>query len=300
MNIITQNILKRALKDLYALNDLDQEEFAEGLSAFKKKIKKDSAPSRRILRSMNVTRGKCKGGVYYRAVSKKYRSNKVVIYIHGGGFFMEAMNAHWDFCRRLAERTGCEIIFPEYPLVPEHDCVATHEMLMDLYRKVFARYDAKDITIMGDSAGGTLSLSVSMLARDAGLPVANEIVLISPGFVIECDSEKERQRFEEIKKHDFIIGEFPIEKIQALWIGDHEEQKTRGDVTKWDVTGLPRITMFSGTYDIMNIPARKYYRKLKACHHPCHYCERKKGLHVYPLFPNYRAEFELIASRVLG
>ena len=61
----------------------------------------------------------------------------------------------------------------------------------------------EDLTIIGDSAGGTLALSLSMLARDKGLPVAKEIVLISPGFVLECNDE-ELKRLEQVKKQEAI------------------------------------------------------------------------------------------------
>ena len=302
MSNLLKAIMKHSCKALYELNDLEQEEYERGLIEFKHKVRKDSAPQEKIYKSMKVQKVHCKGGVFYRAIHRKYRSNKVVIFIHGGGFFLEALNLHWEFCARLAERTGCEIIFPEYPLVPESDCIGAHEMLMDMYQKVFAKYPAKDITIMGDSAGGTLALSTSIVARDKGLPLAKEIVLISPGFVVECDNEQDERRLEEIKKHDFIIGQFPIGRIAKLWNGTNENKldESKKDVTKLSVEGLPRITMFSGTHEIMNLPARKYYKKLKACHHPCCYIERIGGLHDYALLPGFKKEFELIASRVMG
>ena len=300
MRQIKKAIMKRALKEFYALNELEGEAYARELAKFSKKVRKDSAPQKRVLSSLKVTKHACEGGAFYRAVPRTYRSNKVVFYIHGGGFFLEAFDAHWSFCARLAKRTGCEIIFPEYPLVPEHNCVDTLAMLMDLYRKVLQKHSPKDVTIMGDSAGGTLALSVSLLARDRGLPPAHEIVLISPGFVVECENEKEKRRLEEIKKHDFMLGDFPIDKIQKLWIPKEDLDGPKSDVTKRDPTGLPRITMFSGTYDILNVPARKYYKKLKALRQSVHYVERKHGIHVYALFPSAKPEFDLIVSRVLG
>ena len=184
MNFIAKTAFTLLLKDFYALNDLDIPEFREKLAALKARKNKTSAPPARIMKSMKVTKVGMGGYVFYRAVSRSRRSSKKVMFIHGGGLVAEAFGIQWDFCARLAERTGCEIIFPEYPLVPESSSRESHEMLLKVYKKLFSETAPGNITIMGDSAGGTLALSLSMLARDKGLPLAKELVLISPGFAI--------------------------------------------------------------------------------------------------------------------
>ncbi len=237
-------------------------------------------------------------GIVYRAVHNTHQSNKKVLFIHGGGLVLEALPLHWDLCLRLTERTGCEIIFPQYPLVPESNSETCHKMLYKVYKKLLETTPPEDLTIIGDSAGGTLALSLSMLARDKGLLVAKEIVLISPGFVLECNDE-ELKRLEQIKKQDFIIGKFPVAKVQELWKGELDINDYRADVTKGDISGLPRITIFTGTYDIMNIPARRFAAKLKEQGHPFHFDEKIGGLHDYALMKSAKNEFELIVSRII-
>lgn len=299
MNIILKKFFEYATKDLYSFADYDLPEFRKALESYKTKHRMTSAPSKKIRRKMDITKMRMPEGIVYRAVHKTYRSNKKVLFIHGGGLILEALSLHWDLCLRLAERTGCEIIFPQYPLVPESDTVTCHEMLYKLYRKLLKTESPEDLTIIGDSAGGTLALSFSMLARDRGLPVANEIVLISPGFVLDCNDE-ELKRLERIKRHDFIIGKFPVDKVQALWKGELDLSDYRADVTKGDVQGLPRITMFSGTYDIMDIPARRFAARLKEERHPCYYNEKICGMHDYAMMKSAKNEFEIIVSRITG
>lgn len=300
MNIIKKRITELILKDIYALNDLDLPEFKAGLAEYKKKHKLTSAPPERIKSSMNITHEHIGGGICYKAVHKSYRSEKTVLFLHGGGLFAEALGLHWDFVMRLARDTGCTVIFPQYPLVPESNSEECHEMIFEVYKQLIEQVSPKDLTIIGDSAGGTLALSLSMMARDRGLPLANELVLISPGFVIECADEAERARLEEIKKQDFIIGKFPIEKIQKLWQGSLADDDYRTDVTKGSIEGLPRITMFSGTSEIMNIPARHFAKRLRESRHPYYYGERKGGLHDYALSSKYKTEYSIISGRVTG
>ena len=142
------------------------------------------------------------------------------MYIHGGGFFAEAFKAHWDMCQRLVDATGCEIYFPIYPLVPESSSKESHEMLLKVYKELLNDTPSDKITFIGDSAGGTLCLSLSMLIRDNGLPAVSELILISPGFGFGEMTEEDNIRLQEIKKHDFMIGQFPVLKIAALWMGD--------------------------------------------------------------------------------
>lgn len=297
MGFIKRKIIAYFLKDFYALKDLDHPMFGEELHKLKVRKKLTSEPSSKYRRTMDIETRNTGKNVYYVMRSRKNKSSRKVMYIHGGGFCAEAFPSHWDFCARLADRTGCEITFPVYPLVPESNTVEAHDMLLNVYREVLADTDPSDLILMGDSAGGTLSLSLSMMARDAGLPVAKELILISPGFGMKDLSKEERERLQAIKEHDFMIGEFPVRKIAELWNGGAPVDY-RTDVTLGSIDGLPEILMFSGTYDIMNIPARRFAARLKSEDHLHRYIEKEGGYHVYVLGKKAKEEFELIVSEI--
>lgn len=299
MNYIVKKLIRFSMRDFIALTELDNPEFAIGLADLKKKLPQNSAPPKRVKAKMDIIKRKVTGGIYYIARDRNNRSNKKVLFIHGGGFFLEAMPLHWRLCQRLARDTGCEIIFPEYPMVPESDAKECHIMLMEVYRELMKHSRSEDVTIIGDSAGGTLSLSLSMLARDRGLPLANEIILISPGFIIGEMNEKERKRAEYIKKNDAILGLFPISKISELWLGDLDVSEYRADATKGSIRGLPHITMFSGTHDMMNIPARRFAKKMKKEGHPFSYFEKKGGAHDYALLKKSHEEYNIMISKII-
>lgn len=300
MNFIVRKFLKFYLRDFKKIRTLDTADFAAGLEKLKKKLPKTSAPSKRIKRKMDVKTRRVNGGIYYVAKDKTNRSNKKVLFIHGGGFFLEALPPHWKLCQSLAEDTGCEIVFPQYPMVPETTAKASHDMLMEVYKEFVKGSRPEDLTIIGDSAGGTLALSVTMLARDRGMTLANEIVLISPGFMIGEMTEKEHRRAEYIKKHDYILGQFPIEKISELWLGKLGTENYRESVAKVSLKGFPHITMFSGTHDILNIPARRFAARLKKENHPFSYYEKKGGAHDYALLKKNRKEYDIIVSKIKG
>ena len=298
MGIIKRKIISFLLRDFYALKDLDHPAFGEELHKLKIRKKMTSEPAPKFKKAMNIEPRNIGKYVYYVMRSRKKSSTRKVMYIHGGGFYSEAFKSHWEFCARLADTTGCEIIFPVYPLVPESNTAEAHDMLLSVYREVIADTAPSELILIGDSAGGTLCLSLSMMARDNGLPMSRELILISPGFGMKDLSKEESERLEVIKEHDFMIGQFPIRKIAELWNGGTLPVDYRTDVTLGSIDGLPEIIMFSGTYDILNIPARRFAARLKAEGHPHRYIEKEGGYHVYVLSKKSKEEFELIASEV--
>ncbi len=107
---------------------------------------------------------------------------RVVLYLHGGGFFMRPTRAHVGFLKSLCDELSAVGVLPAYRLSPEcpfpkglDDCATTYEAL--LARGV----PASAIVVAGESAGGTLTLSLLMRLRDEGLALPACAVLISPG-----------------------------------------------------------------------------------------------------------------------
>jgi len=113
------------------------------------------------------------------------REERVVLYLHGGSFAYRFPNTHASFAARLCRRLGARALIPNYRLSPEHpfpagpdDCYAAYRWLSTL------GIDARTLVLVGDSAGGTLSLVTLSRARNAGLPLPACAVLLSPG--VDC------------------------------------------------------------------------------------------------------------------
>ena len=109
------------------------------------------------------------------------RPDRIFLYLHGGAFLVRlpkmqtAMVARW--CRAL----GARALMPRYRLAPEHPFPAGTDDCLAVYRWLLDRCgDATQIVIVGDSAGGNLSLVTLLRARDAGLPLPAATVALSP------------------------------------------------------------------------------------------------------------------------
>lgn len=109
----------------------------------------------------------------------------VLLYLHGGGFTVGSVATHEPLCRHLAHLAHCAVVSVDYRLAPEwqfptavHDAWDSLVWLRD--QAAALGLDAACIAVGGDSAGGTLAAVTAIAARDAGLPLALQL-LFYPG-----------------------------------------------------------------------------------------------------------------------
>ena len=111
------------------------------------------------------------------------RAPNAILYMHGGAFVAGSPRTHRSITRRLCALTGAEVLVPHYRLGPEHPFPAQIEDGVTAYQQLLADgYTADRIAIVGDSAGGQLTLMVTVALRQAGLPLPAAMVMMSPAF----------------------------------------------------------------------------------------------------------------------
>ena len=130
----------------------------------------------------------------------------VLVYFHGGGFTIGSIATHDGLCRRLAHQAHCAVVSVDYRLAPEHQFPTAHNDAWDALQWVAREghslgLDGSRLAVGGDSAGGTLSAACAIEARDAGLPLALQL-LIYPGTMGHQNSDSHR-RF----AHGFVLDE---------------------------------------------------------------------------------------------
>ncbi|MBL8334931.1 MAG: alpha/beta hydrolase, partial [Rubrivivax sp.] len=116
----------------------------------------------------------------------------VLLYLHGGGFVIGSLETHDALCRQLAARSGCAVVALDYRLAPEHRFPAAVDDSWAALRALSVEaerfgLDAARLAVGGDSAGGTLAAVSALQARDAGLPLALQL-LITPGTTAHADT----------------------------------------------------------------------------------------------------------------
>jgi acetyl esterase len=139
----------------------------------------------------------------------------VLLYLHGGGFTIGGLETHDSLCRQLALRSGAAVLALDYRLAPEHRFpIAVDDAWGSLgwlsQHAGDLGLDPHRLAVGGDSAGGTLSAVVALLARDHGLPLALQ-VLITPGTTAHADTDSH---------HTYAQG-YLLERAAIEWFFDH-------------------------------------------------------------------------------
>ena len=137
-----------------------------------------------------------------------------LLYFHGGGFVVGSLATHDVLCRQLSARAGCAVVSVAYRLAPEHLFPTAADDAWDALRWLSANgtalgLDASRLAVGGDSAGGTLAAVCAVLARDAGLPLALQL-LFYPGCAAHQDTPSHRE---------FARG-LVLESAQITWFFD--------------------------------------------------------------------------------
>ncbi|KAF9107023.1 hypothetical protein BGX27_008915 [Mortierella sp. AM989] len=120
--------------------------------------------------------------------NEKYSEGRTVLYLHGGGYILGAIQTHRWATSAMARLGGSKAFSIEYRLAPDSpfpaalvDVLAAYLYLLNPPADAgIAPVDSKNIVIMGDSAGGGLAFATMLAIRDAGLPMPGGIIGISP------------------------------------------------------------------------------------------------------------------------
>lgn len=160
----------------------------------------------------------------------------VLLYFHGGGFTIGSIQTHDVLCRELSHAAGCAVVSVDYRLAPEHTFpTAVHDAwdaLESLVNMAESRgLDSERIAVGGDSAGGTLAAVCAVLARDAGLPLALQL-LIYPGCAAHQDTASH---------HTFAHG-FVLEEPSITWFFN-QYLRTPADRDDWRFAPLNALDL---------------------------------------------------------
>jgi monoterpene epsilon-lactone hydrolase len=106
---------------------------------------------------------------------------RVVLYLHGGGYCEGSLNTHRNLAGRIALATQCAVCALDYRLAPEHPFPAAVDDASAAYRQLIDDGGEPDsIAIAGDSAGGGLTVATLLALRDGGDLMPAAAVCLSP------------------------------------------------------------------------------------------------------------------------
>lgn len=226
------------------------------------------------------------------------RPDRVVLYLHGGGFVFHTPNIYAAFLGRLCDRVRASAWLPDYRLAPEHPFPAAPEDCFNAYKALLAKgIDPARIAVMGDSAGGCLTLATLQRARREGLPMPACAVTLSAASETGTPSSTAiaNERRDPMFKVDalylfreaYLQGADPADPVASPYYGSFD--------------GFPPLLMFAGSTEMLLADTVSVARRAAHAGARVHAQVWRSMIHVWPLFdqlPEARIALQSVAGFV--
>jgi acetyl esterase/lipase len=238
-------------------------------------------PHARLRERFFVEQRRVAGRTVFTLSPRDRVAQRHLLYLHGGGYVLSIMDPHWKLIETLLDRLNCAVTVPFYPLAPEQTVGDVWAMLLPLYQALTAEIGAGHLTVMGDSAGGNLALSLAMQVRDRSLPLPARVVMISPSLDVTFTDPA----MQVLDRMDPITSLRGCRVLGRLYAGDLDPRDPVISPLFGSLKELPPLAIFTGTRDIVNVDARRLREKAAGEGAPLAWFEYPEMLHVWPLFP---------------
>lgn len=191
---------------------------------------------------------------------RQARTDRYVLYFHGGGYAFGSERLVRDFTWRLGAAAGAGVLYFDYRLAPEHPFPAAVEDAGKVYRWLAGRMDPARIVFIGDSSGGGLLLATLYKMRDEGFALPGAAVAISPWTDLALTGPSLRGN----AKLDPMMDIERLPTFAQRYLGEADPRHPYASPLYGDASGLPPILIQVGSDEILRDDAIRMAAKLRA------------------------------------
>lgn len=206
---------------------------------------------------------------------------QTVFYFHGGAYINQPNAQQTTMAARTAKETGCEVVLMVYPKEPVYNCETAYEVCTAYYRQYRENNDCGKVIFMGDSAGGGLALGLAEVLRDAGTLCPEELILISPW----TDLTMSNRDMAACAELDPMLGIDGLRRMGEVWADGLPVTDPRVSPLYGELSGLGRVTLITGTWEVLYPDSLILAEKLKGAGTDCRLIVGERMIHCYPICP---------------
>lgn len=186
--------------------------------------------------------------------------DRVILYLHGGGYVMGSIATHREMAARLSKAARARALVIDYRLAPEHPFPAAVDDAVAAYRWLLSQnMKPSRIVVAGDSAGGGLTLATLVALRDAKAPLPAAGVCISPWTDMEGtgDSMVTRAKADPVVQKQGLLG------MAQLYLGGKDPKSPLAAPLYANLEGLPPLLIQVGDAETLLDDATRVAEKAK-------------------------------------
>ncbi|MDP9904355.1 alpha/beta hydrolase [Arthrobacter bambusae] len=191
----------------------------------------------------------------------------LLVYFHGGAFFLGGLDTHDHVARALAKETGHKVISVGYRLAPEAVFPAGLDDCYGVVRWAAGKggnlkWDGKNLAIAGDSSGGNFVAAVAAIAHDDGFNRITHQVLFYPSLDLDFDVERYPSLRENAEGYGLeTAGLKPFNSFYLENGADPADPRV-SPIKREDLAGLPAALVITAEHDPLRDEGELYGRRL--------------------------------------
>ncbi|AXT49722.1 alpha/beta hydrolase [Aquimarina sp. BL5] len=269
---LTLSVIKiKGLKKIFSKDPVD----------FEKLRKEDVYKPKGSFYNKNVTRDFKISNSLITEIGQKNNSDKLLIFIHGGAFISGPAKHHWDTIKTITKQTDYNVWMCNYPKAPEHKISEISENINSIYNEALKNYKSNQISLIGDSVGGTLIIALiqRLITNKQQLP--NKLILVSP----VMDSSMTNSEIDIIDVIDPMLSKAGLLSAKRMCAGNVDLKNEMISPLYGNFKGFPETILFLGEKDITYPDQKLVVDKLKSAQVKIKVIEGENMPHIWPFLP---------------
>jgi acetyl esterase len=192
----------------------------------------------------------------------------LLVYVHGGAFFLGSLDTHDSVARSLAKETGLKVVSVGYRRAPEAAFPAGLDDCYGVVRWVAENgatlgWDGRTLAIAGDSSGGTFAAAVAAMAHDDGFDRITHQVLFYPSLDLDFDED----RYPSLRENAVGYGmeTAGLKPFNAFYLdsGADPADPLVSPIRRADLSGLPPALVVTAEHDPLRDEGELYGQRLR-------------------------------------
>jgi|HubBroStandDraft_1064217.scaffolds.fasta_scaffold00076_36 monoterpene epsilon-lactone hydrolase len=173
---------------------------------------------------------------------------RTILYLHGGGYVIGSPVQYRHLAGAIVEAAQATLVMLDYRLAPEHPYPAAVEDALAAYRRLLEQgQNPAQLIVAGDSAGGGLTVSTLIRARDEGLALPAAAVLISPW----TDLAHTGDTLKTLAGRDPSFDEAVLVEMADHYLGGVDPTTPLASPLYADLSGLPPLLIQVGAEEML-------------------------------------------------
>jgi acetyl esterase/lipase len=175
-------------------------------------------------------------------------AGRAILYLHGGSYVMGGIGTHRELAGRISQSARSRVLIIEYRLAPEHPFPAALEDSLAAYRWMLANgVNPSRSSIIGDSAGGGLSVATLVAIKEAKLAMPAAAVCLSPWVDLELTGPSMTSK----AAVDHLVRKEELAGHAKRYLGGRDPRTPLASPLHADLGGLAPMLIQVGTAEIL-------------------------------------------------